>query len=131
MKFAFLYRISYFCAVKEGKILRELYFSDEFWTFYQLQQDRVKQKFDYVISIIRSEEIITTRFVKHLQGTELYEMRVSLGTNEYRTVLFATDNPNIMLASKILVLNAFLKRSSKDYEKQIRKAIKILGGFQL
>ena len=36
-----------------------------------------------------------------------------------------------MLASKILVLNAFLKRSSKDYEKQIRKAIKILGGFQL
>ena len=117
--------------MKEGKILRELYFSDEFWTFYQLQQDRVKQKFDYVISIIRSEEIITTRFVKHLQGTELYEMRVSLGTNEYRTVLFATDNPNIMLASKILVLNAFLKRSSKDYEKQIRKAIKILGGFQL
>lgn len=36
-----------------------------------------------------------------------------------------------MLASKILVLNAFLKKSSKDYNKEIKKAIKILGGFQL
>ena len=36
-----------------------------------------------------------------------------------------------MLATKIQVLNAFLKKSSKDYDKQIKKAIKILGGFEL
>lgn len=36
-----------------------------------------------------------------------------------------------MLASKILVLNAFLKKSSKDYNKQIKQAIKILEEFQL
>lgn len=68
--------------------------------------------------------------LKHLNGTDLYEMRVSVGTNEYRTVLFAVNHSNIILATKILVLNAFLKKSTKDYDKQIKKAIKILGGFE-
>jgi len=55
-------------------------------------------------------------------------MRVSVSTNEYRTVLFAIDNDNIISARKILVLNAFLKKSTKDYKRQIEIAIKILGG---
>lgn len=117
--------------METGITIRELYFSDEFWEFYHPQPDRVKQKFDYVLGIIRYEKIIATKFIKHLNGTDLYEMRVSVGTNEYRTVLFATNNPNIMLASKILVLNAFTKKSSKDYDKQIKQARKILSEFQL
>lgn len=56
-------------------------------------------------------------------------MRVSVGTNEYRTVLFAIDHDNIILSTKILVLNAFLKKSTKDYKKQIEIAEKILGGM--
>lgn len=111
------------------EMIRELYFSEEFWTFYNKQQDRVKHKFDYVISIIQTEEVITTKFVKHLKNTDLYEMRISVGTNEYRTVLFAMDNNNIILARNILVLNAFLKKSEKDYKKQIEIAKNILGGY--
>ena len=111
------------------EMIRELYFSEEFWTFYNKQQDRVKHKFDYVISIIQTEEVITTKFVKHLKNTDLYEMRISVGTNEYRTVLFAMDNDNIILARNILVLNAFLKKSEKDYKKQIEIAKNILGGY--
>ncbi len=131
-RFACLYLIGYFCAMEESKEhLRELYFSDEFWEFYHLQQDSVKQKFDYVLGIVRNEKVISAKFIKSLTGTDLYEMRVSVGTNEYRTVLFAVNNPNIILATKILVLNAFLKKSSKDYDRQVKKAIKILGGFQL
>lgn len=108
---------------------RELYFSDEFWDFYNRQQDRVKNKFDYVLGIIRTERLITTKFVKHLENTNLYEMRVSVGSNEYRTVLFAINHENIILATQILVLNAFLKKSEKDYKKQIEIAERILGGF--
>lgn len=111
------------------EMIRELYFSEEFWTFYNKQQDRVKRKFDYVISIIQTEEVITTKFVKHLKNTDLYEMRISVGTNEYRTVLFAMDNNNIILARNILVLNAFLKKSEKDYKKQVEIAKNILGGY--
>ena len=108
---------------------RELYFSDEFWDFYHSQKPSVRSKFDYVIGIVRTERVITTRFVKYLENTDLYEMRVSVGTNEYRTVLFAIDHDNIILSTKILVLNAFLKKSTKDYKKQIEIAEKILGGM--
>ena len=127
-----MYLISYLCGMEENKEhIRDLYFSDEFWEFYHQQQDRVKQKFDYVFGIVRNEKVIATKFVKRLNGTDVYEMRVCVSTNEYRTVLFAVNNTNIMLATKILVLNAFLKKSTKDYDKQIKKALKILGGFQL
>ena len=129
--FAQMYLISYICSMKEDDAIRELYFSEEFWEFYSLQSEIVKKKFEYVFGIVRKEKVITTKFIKHLVDTDLYEMRVSVGTNEYRTVLFAINHSNIMLASKILVLNAFLKKSSKDYNKEIKKAIKILGGFQL
>lgn len=105
-----------------------MYFSDEFWDFYNKQSENVRCKFDYVISIVRTEKVITTKFVKHLEDTDLYEMRVSVGNNEYRTVLFAIDNDNIIPARKILVLNAFLKKSTKDYNRQIEIALKILGG---
>ncbi len=39
------------------------------------------------------------------------------------------DNDNIILSTRILVLNAFQKKSTKDYKKQIEIAQKILGGF--
>lgn len=108
--------------------MREIYFSNEFWEFYHKQNDKVKRKFDYVLGVVKTERVIATKFVKHLENTDLYEMRVSVGTNEYRTVLFAIDNDNVILAQKILVLNAFLKKSTNDYNKQIELAIKILGG---
>jgi hypothetical protein len=56
-------------------------------------------------------------------------MRVSVGTNEYRTILFSINHPNIIEATEIIVLNGFLKKSNNDYKKQIKKAekhIKIL-----
>ena len=53
-------------------------------------------------------------------------MRVSVGFNEYRTILFAADHDNIVQAKIVIILNGFLKKSAKDYDKQIKKAINIL-----
>jgi phage-related protein len=53
-------------------------------------------------------------------------MRVSIGYNEYRTILFAMDNANVVMATKIYLLNSFLKKSSKDYRREIEKAQKML-----
>lgn len=108
--------------------MRKIYFSDEFWAFYHQQDEAVKQKFDYVLDIVREVKILTTKFVKHLENTDLYEMRVSVGKNGFRTVLFAIDNENIILAKKIFVLNSFQKKSVKDYKKQIKIAENILQG---
>ena len=74
---------------------------------------------------------LPVKYIKHLDGTDLYEMRVSVGSNEYRTVLFAIDNSNVILATKIILLNGFLKKSTKDYNKQIAKAIRILKDLAL
>lgn len=52
-------------------------------------------------------------------------------TNEYRTVLFAIDHDNIIQSTRILLLNGFLKKSEKDYKKQISKAEKILRNLEL
>ena len=57
-------------------------------------------------------------------------MRVSVGTNEYRTLLFAIDHENILEASQVIMLNGFLKKSNKDYDKQIKKAINILNNLE-
>lgn len=67
----------------------------------------------------------------HAVRTDLYEMRVSVGSNEYRTVLFAIDNSNVILSTKIILLNGFLKKSTKDYSKQIVKAERILKSLAL
>lgn len=53
-------------------------------------------------------------------------MRVSVGNNEYRTILFAVDKSNIIESIKIVLLNGFLKKSTKEYRKQIELAQSIL-----
>ena len=58
-------------------------------------------------------------------------MRVSIGNNEYRTVLFAIDHDNFIEAKNIILLNAFLKKSHKDYRKQIEIAETILNRLEL
>ena len=56
-------------------------------------------------------------------------MRVSVGMNAYRTILFTIDNDNINNAKKVILLNAFMKKSTKDYKKEIKTATKILKGL--
>lgn len=110
----FMYLFSFICQMKatdkKDSGIRELYFSDEFTEFYEKLQDKVKAKFEHTMDIIRTEYVLNTKFVKHLENTDLYEMRVSVNFNEYRTILFAVDNDNIILSKRILLLNGFLKK---------------------
>ena len=131
----FMYLISYICQMKatdkKDSGIRELYFSDEFTEFYEKLQDKVKAKFEHTMDIIRTEYVLNTKFVKHLENTDKIKMRVSVNFNEYRTILFAVDNDNIILSKRILLLNGFLKKSTKDYSKQIKVAKQILEDFEL
>jgi hypothetical protein len=82
------------------------------------------------MDVVRTIRVLSKNFVKHLENTELYEMRISVGNNAYRTILFAMDNRNVMLAQRILLLNGFIKKSTKDYNKQIKQAYKILKQYE-
>lgn len=68
---------------------------------------------------------IPTKFVKKLSNTDFYELRISV-ENEIRVILFSCDNDNINLANKIIFLNGFVKKSTKDYGAEVAIAINIL-----
>lgn len=113
------------------RYVRIVFKTPDFEAFYISLPLKIQIKFDYVINIISTIYNIPTKFIKHLENTELYEMRVSVGTNEYRTILFAIDHDNFIEAKNIILLNAFLKKDKKDYRKQIEKAISILKDLEL
>ena len=98
--------------------IRTIYKTEEFEEFYNDLNARVKDKFEYTFELVQTVYALPVKYIKHLDGTDLYEMRVSVGSNEYRTVLFAIDNSNVILATKIILLNGFLKKSTKDYDKK-------------
>ena len=110
--------------------IRQILRTSEFDVFYISLSQRVRLKFEYVFEVVQSVYNISTKFVKHLENTDLYELRVSVGPNEYRTILFAIDHNNIIEAKRIILLNGFLKKSSKDYRNQISIAQKILNNLQ-
>jgi hypothetical protein len=93
--------------------------------FYSSLNARAQKKVKYILEHIRDERNISTKFVKHLVNTDFYEMRISVD-NEYRVILFAVDNKNIINANEIFLLNGFIKKSTADYDKQIAIAQKIL-----
>lgn len=109
------------------KVLR----TPEFLEFYESLSPKVQTKFLYVMNVIATVYNVSTKFVKHLEKTDLYEMRVSVGSNEYRTVLFAIDHDNFIEAKNIILLNGFLKKDNKDYRKQVEIAVAILNKFEL
>ena len=110
--------------------MRNVILSSEFEQYYTALPARIKVKFDYAINVLQTVAVPSTKFVKKIQNSEFYEMRVSVGTNEYRSLLFSIDNDNIINATQVLILNSFLKKSNKDYPKQIVIAENILKQFE-
>lgn len=111
--------------------VRQIIPTPQFDEFYYALPKRVQTKMNYVINAMATIYNLSTKFVKHLHNTDLYEMRVSIGSNEYRTILFAVDNRNFIESTKVILLNGFLKKSEKDYKKHIDIAINILQNLKL
>ncbi|OQB30271.1 MAG: hypothetical protein BWY08_01281 [Bacteroidetes bacterium ADurb.Bin174] len=109
--------------------MREIFKTHEFETFLSELDDRTRTKFDYAIEIVMTIKVIPTKFVKKLTGSKFYELRVSVGFNEYRTITFSIDAQNIIEATRIILINGFLKKSEKDYKKQIQEASNILNNY--
>ncbi|MCK5907019.1 MAG: type II toxin-antitoxin system RelE/ParE family toxin [Flavobacteriales bacterium] len=105
--------------------MREIIYSNEYWEYYQKCDSRTQKKLDYLTEIIVSVKVIPKKVAYKLTNSTIYELRVST-TNEHRTMLFAVDNLSLNEAKKVIYLNSFVKKATKDYKKQIKKAEKIL-----
>ncbi|MBQ3606437.1 MAG: type II toxin-antitoxin system RelE/ParE family toxin [Muribaculaceae bacterium] len=108
--------------------MRELIRSEEFDEFYDALPDKVQNKVKYAINLMADVRVLNSKLVKKLVDTYFYELRISVG-NEYRVVLFAIDHENLIEAKHILLLNGFMKKSTKDYKREIEKAQQILNRY--
>jgi len=117
--------------MKEIEVIRNILYTDEFKLFYSELDERTKEKYKHGIDILKTIYVLSTKFVKKIANTDLYELRISVGYNEYRSIIFAIDHENVIQSTKMILLNGFLKKSSKDYDKQIKKAINILKNIEL
>ena len=125
---AFMELIYYICGM--GIEIREIAHTKEFLEYFEQLPDNIQEKYDYVFSIMVTQKVVNRKFVKKIETTEFYEMRVSVGTNEYRSFIFAIDAARFMECSRIVMLNSFVEKSSKQYKSEIIKARKILKDWE-
>ncbi len=91
-----------------------------FLDFYEKQTDKVKDKIDYVLDLIKNEERVPKKFLKHLSGTDgLYEIKVSTVFSNIRIFCFFDEGRLVVLT------NCFVKKTQKTPKKQLDLAIKL------
>lgn len=80
--------------------------------------DNVQEKIQYGLLLLKTQQRLSARFVKHLRDG-IYELRTDYGGCIYR-VFFIFDQGNI-----VVLFNGFQKKTQKTPPAEIRKAIKI------
>mgnify|MGYP002516982921 CR=1 FL=1 len=88
--------------------------------------ERIRVKYDYALNIVRTQFIVNRKFVCALENTDFYELRISISSNEYRTICVAIDNDSFIQSKNVLLLNSFLKKDTKQYRAEIKKAENIV-----
>lgn len=117
--------IYYICGMGIEKI-RKVIYTDEFMDYYWSLDAKLREKYSYIVNIIETQKVVNEKFVKKLVGTPYYEARVSFGSNEYRSVIFTIDKESFVECTRLLFVTGFLKKSTKDYKKEIGKADRII-----
>jgi phage-related protein len=64
-------------------------------------------------------EIIPEKYLKHIEGTDLYEIRVSFGNNTFRIFCFF-DKDRL-----VIILNGFQKKTQKTPRTEIDRALRL------
>ncbi len=105
--------MSYLCIVR--KILT---YGGYFEAFLATLNDKEQEKIDYGLDLLKFENRIPTKFVKHIRDG-LYELRTRFNSNIYR-VFFIFDDGNI-----VVLFNGFQKKTKKTPKKEIEKALQI------
>ena len=101
--------------------IRETIHSLEYDEYYTSLDEKTKAKFDYVETIIKTQYVVSKKYVKSLEGTEFYEARISVGTNEHRTIIFAVDSISFIESKRVFFINSFLKKNTKQYKREVEK----------
>ena len=98
-------------------IRKVIAYKDNFVNFYKSQNDKIQEKIDYVLDLVRFEKQVPTKFFKHLDDTnEIYEVRVITTFKSIRILCFFDKGELVVLT------NCFLKKTQKTPRKEIKLA---------
>ena len=106
--------------------IRQIIYSEEFDAFYRSLDTKIQEKFDYGLRLIKTQYVVNKKFVKHLENTDFYEFRISISSDEYRTVLFAIDNTSFIQSKRVILLYSFIKKGTKQYKAEVKLAERLL-----
>ena len=104
---------------------REIKITPECHAFIAGQPQRVLDKFYEVIAVLVGIRVVGAPYIKKLTNTQFYELRIKAG-QEYRFILYPVDHKNFTLAKKVICLNGFVKKSTKDYRKAVSRGNELL-----
>lgn len=95
-----------------------IYYKHYFGDFFLSLEVRARDKMAYVLDMLRTQERINKKFVKHIcEG--IFELRTEYEGNIYRA-FFIFDHGNI-----VVLFNGFQKKSQKTPQREINMAIKL------
>ncbi len=95
-------------------------YKDYFVDFYKTQEDKVQEKIEYVLDLVRFEKQVPKKFFKALENTDgIYEVRVITTFKSIRILCFF-DRGNL-----IILVNCFVKKTQKTPGKEIKLAEKL------
>lgn len=81
--------------------MREIEVTPACFSFIEDQDERTREKFFQLIEVIGELRIIHSNFIKKLESTNFYELRIKSG-NEYRVIIFSIDHANFNECTKAI-----------------------------
>ena len=95
-------------------------YKDYFVGFYNSQDNKVQEKIEYVLDLIRFERQVPKKFFKALENTDgIYEARVITTSKSIRILCFFDDG------NLVVLVNCFVKKTQKTPKKEITLAEKL------
>lgn len=106
--------------MKENFIRNIFFYKRYFLDFFENQTKDVQKKFNWTLQLIATIDRVPVKYFQHMEGTKgLYEIRVEVGNNIFRTFAFFDEGQLIVLG------NAFQKKTQKTPKNELELANKI------
>ena len=90
-----------------------------FSSFFEALPESDQRKIEWVLRVVTDSDRVPANYFRYLSRPGIYEIRVIHRNIQYRICCFLDTDRRLVL------LNAFKKRSRKTPRKEIRKAIRL------
>lgn len=96
-------------------------YKDYFSDFLRSLSPKIRQKVSNIFDIIETVEIVPSRHLRHIEGTDgLYEIRVQFGSDILRVFCFFDTGKLVIL------LTGFIKKTQKTPKREIARAVRLM-----